>query len=146
MSDKKPGLFSRIKNTISSSLSEAVESISDPGQEVALMLDDLATQIQEAEKDLRQAVVDRKMMERKVEQLVKDEAEWAKRAEQALRLGDENLARQALRKKAEFTTQKVDTEQALQDQTQLVESMQRNVTASKQKRNACGSRPSLAWG
>jgi len=133
MSDKKPGLFSRIKNTISSSLSDAVESISDPGQEVALMLDDLATQIQEAEKDLRQAVVDRKMMERKVEQLAKDEAEWAKRAEQALRLGDENLARQALRKKAEFTTQKVDTEQALQDQTQLVESMQRNVTASKQK-------------
>lgn len=133
MSDKKPGLFSRIKNSISSSLNDAVESMSDPGTEVALMLDDLATQIQEAEKDLRQAVVDRKMMERKVETLAKDESDWEKRAEQALRLGDENLARQALKKKADLTQQKTDTEQALQEQTTLAESMQKNVTVSKQK-------------
>lgn len=133
MSDKKPGIFSRIKNSISSSLNDAVDSMSDPGQEVALMLDDLATQIQEAEKDLRQAVVDRKMMERKLEQLVKDEGDWAKRAEQALRLGDENLARQALKKKGEITAQKVDLETAVQEQGALAESMQRNVTVSKQK-------------
>jgi phage shock protein A len=133
MSDKKPGIFSRIKNSISSSLNDAVDSMSDPGQEVALMLDDLAAQIQEAEKDLRQAVVDRKMMERKLEQLVKDETDWAKRAEQALRLGDENLARQALKKKGELTAQKVDLETAVQEQGALAESMQRNVTVSKQK-------------
>jgi phage shock protein A len=133
MSDKKPGLFSRIKNSISSSLNDAVESMSDPGTEVALMLDDLATQIQEAEKDLRQAVVDRKMMERKVETLAKEESDWEKRAEQALRLGDENLARQALKKKGDLSQQKLDTEQALQEQTALAESMQKNVTTSKQK-------------
>ena len=133
MSDKKPGLFSRIKNSISSSLNEAVDSMSDPGQEVALMLDDLATQIQEAEKDLKQAVVDRKMMERKLETITKDEGDWAKRAEQALRLGDEDLARQALRKKGDLTQQKTDLEQAVKEQAQLAESMQKNVTTSKQK-------------
>ena len=85
----KPGLFSRIKNTISSALNDAVDAVSDPGQEVALMIDDLKTQIQESEKDLRQAIVDRKMLERKITELEASEKEWQRKAEQALKLGDE---------------------------------------------------------
>ncbi len=133
MSDNKPGIFSRLKNSISSTLTSAVESVSDPGQEVALMLDDLATQIQAAERDLHQAVVDRKVMERKIETLAKDEADWQRRAEQALRLGNEELARQALRRKTEFAAQLADTRLAHDEQGQMVESMQRHVTTSKQK-------------
>lgn len=133
MSDDKPGIFSRLKHSISSTLTSAVESVSDPGQEVALMLDDLATQIQSAERDLHQAVVDRKVMERKIESLAKDEADWQRRAEQALRLDNEELARQALRRKTEFAAQLADTRLAHDEQGQLVESMQRHVTTSKQK-------------
>lgn len=133
MSDNKPGLLSRLKNSISSTLTSAVDAVSDPGQEVALMLDDLATQIQTAEKDLHQAVVDRKMMERKVEQLAKDEGEWEKRAETALRLGDESLARQALHRKTDISAQLADTRAALAEQGTLVETMQRHIATSKQK-------------
>lgn len=130
---EKPGLFSRLSKAIKSTLNDAVDAVSDPGQEVALMLDDLATQIQEAEKDLHQAVVDRKMMERKVEQLTKDELDWEKRAETALRHGDENLARQALRRKTEISAQLAESREALQQQGVLVESMQKHVAQSKQK-------------
>src|SRR5690348_157379 len=111
MSDK-PGLFGRLRNSISSTLNSAVDAVSDPGQEVALMLDDLATQIQQAEKDLHQAVVDRKVMERKIEELAKNEKEWEKKAETALRLGDENLARQALKRKSEISAMLAETKQA----------------------------------
>lgn len=133
MSDNKPGLFSRLKNSISSTLTSAVEAVSDPGQEVALMLDDLAAQIQSAERDLHQAVVDRKMMERKVETLAKDEGDWQRRAEQALRLDNEDLARQALRRKTELSAQLAETRLAHEEQGRLVEAMQRNITTSKQK-------------
>ena len=37
----KPGLFSRFKRAISSTLNDAVDAVTDPGQEIALMLDDL---------------------------------------------------------------------------------------------------------
>ncbi len=131
MSDKKPGLFSRLKNSISSTLSEAVESMSDPGQEVALMLDDLAAQIQKSEQDLKQAMVDRKVMERKVEDLEKQESDWHKRAEQALKLGDEDLARKALAKKSDYTTQLRDTKAALMEQRALVEQMHQHIKESK---------------
>lgn len=133
MSDNKPGLLSRLKNSISSTLTSAVDAVSDPGQEVALMLDDLATQIQSAERDLHQAVVDRKMMERKVETLAKDEGDWQRRAEQALRLDNEELARQALRRKTELTAQLAETRLAHEEQGRLVEAMQKNIATSKQK-------------
>lgn len=133
MTDNKPGLLTRLKNSISSTLNSAVESVSDPGQEVALMLDDLAAQIQQAERDLHQAVVDRKVMERKIETLTKDETEWQKRAEQALRLGNEDLARQALKRKGELAANIAETKLALEEQSRLVESMSRHVTTSKQK-------------
>lgn len=130
---KKPGLFSRMRTSISSTLSDAVDSISDPGQEVALMLDDLASQIQQGEKDLKQAMVDRKVMERKLEELQKTENDWQKRAEQALKLSDEDLARQALKRKADYTTQRKDTEAALVDQRRLVDQMSKSIKESKSR-------------
>lgn len=127
---KKPGLFSRIRKSISSTLSDAVESMSDPGQEVALMLDDLAAQIKSAEKDLKQAMVDRKVMERKLEEIEKSEADWQKRAEKALQLGDESLARQALKQKSEFTVQVNESKAAMREQEQLIDQMKRHIKES----------------
>lgn len=131
MSDKKPGLFSRLRNSISSSLNDAVESVSDPGNEIALMLDDLAAQIQESEKDLKQALVDRKVMERKAQEAEADASKWEKKAEQALKLGDENLAREALRRKADYDMQVKDLRSGAREQQVLVESMTKNVKEAK---------------
>src|SRR5690606_35423374 len=110
MSDRKPGIFSRLRTSISSALIDAVDSVSDPGQEVALMLDDLAAQIQSSEGDLKQTIVEKKMLERKLEELKQSEASWQKKAEQALRLGDEHFAREALRKKGDYSMQVKETE------------------------------------
>jgi phage shock protein A len=133
MSDRKPGIFSRLRTSISSALTDAVDSVSDPGQEVALMLDDLAAQIQKSEGDLKQALVEKKMMERKVEELRAAEASWQKKAEQALRLGDEALAREALKKKADYGMQANETETAMREQAALVDSMHQHLKESKAK-------------
>lgn len=133
MSSKKQGLFGRLRTAISSTLNDAVDSVSDPGQEIALMLDDLATQIKQAEADHKQAVVDRKVMERKVEKLRKDEATWQGRAEQALRVGDEDLARAALNRKSEISDERSHTETAMMEQADLIEDMAQQIKTSKQK-------------
>jgi phage shock protein A len=133
MSSKKPGLFSRMRRAISGTLSDAVDSVSDPGQELALMLDDLAAQLKQAEKDLRQALVDKKVMERKIEELAAKEAEWEERAMQALKLDDEQLARAALDRRSEATQQRKEAEAALAEQTNLVETMKEHIETSKAK-------------
>lgn len=129
----KPGLFSRFKQAISSTLNDAVDAVTDPGQEIALMLDDLADNIRKSELDLKQAIVDQKMMERKLEQLRKDDAAWGKRAEQAVNLGDDTLARAALLRKTELTAEVQATDEALVQQRALVEDVRTGITAAKTK-------------
>lgn len=140
MSEKKPGLFSRLRNVISSTVNDAVESVSDPGQEIALMLDDLAAQIKQSEKDLKEAIVTRKVMEKKLEELTKDITGWQGRAESAIKLGDEALARAALERKKDFETRKVDAEAALQDQRALVIQMQEQISDAKEKHKSLNLR------
>ena len=116
----KPGLFGRLKNAISATLNSAVDSVSDPGQEIALMIDDLGAQIKKGETNLKQAVVDQKVLERKVEGLAKDEESWQQKAEAALRLDDEGLARAALERKTELGGQREAATMSLGDQKQVV--------------------------
>lgn len=130
---KKPGLFSRLKTSISGALNDAVDSVSDPGQEVALMLDDLAEAIKKSEHDLKTAMVERKMLERKIEEVGTKEKDWQARAEQALKLGDEELARAALKKKSDYTIQKREGEIAYNEQAHIVETMTRQVKETKAK-------------
>ena len=129
----KPGLFSRLKRVISSTLNEAVDAVTDPGQEIALMLDDLADNIRKSELDLKQAVVDQKMMERKLEQLRKDDAAWGTRAEQAVNLADDTLARAALQRKAELAEEVRTLDESLVAQRALVEELRAGIQQSKSK-------------
>ncbi len=136
----KPGLFSRIKNTISSALNDAVDSVSDPGQEVALMIDDLGAQIQQSEQDLKQAIVDRKMLERKIGELEASVKQWEGKAEQALRLGDEALARAALERKGDYAMQLVEAKSGHAEQTRLADSMQEQIKQAKSKHKSLNLR------
>lgn len=133
MSSKKPGLFGRLRTAISATINDAVDSVSDPGQEIALMLDDLAAQIKQAEADHKQAVVDRKVMERKIEKLRNDEAAWQGRAEQALRAGDEGLARAALERKGELSEDLKHTQITVAEQSDLIVDMAEQIKQSKSK-------------
>lgn len=137
---EKPGLFSRLSKAIKSTLNDAVEAVSDPGQEVALMLDDLADNIRKSELDLKQSIVDQKMMEKKLDQLAKDEAAWQRRAEQAVALGDDTLARAALQRKGELAQEKQATDEALVQQRKLVEDLRQGIADAKAKLKALNLR------
>jgi len=139
MSDK-PGILSRMRRSISSALSDAVEAVSDPGQEIALMLDDLADQIKQSERDLHQSIVDQKMMEKKGASLKKSEEDWDKRAEQAVRLGDETLARAALERRVEIADERRATEETLVEQRKLIEDMRRGIAEATKRHKSLNNR------
>jgi phage shock protein A len=138
--DGKPGFFARMRRAISSSVDGAMDSVTDPGQELALMLDDLGEEIKRAEADLKQAVVERKMLERKIEETSKKEQGWGARAEQAIKLGDEKLARAALEQKVAVAQERKELEAALVEQSRLVEDMREHIEASKKKLKALNLR------
>ena len=133
MSRSKTGIFGRIKNAITGSIDDALDAISDPGQDLALLLDDLEAQIKGSVKDLKTAMVDRKVMERKLSEQRVKETSWQEKAEQALTIGDEALARAALERKSKITAECNDAEQALAQQSTLVDEMREQIESAKQK-------------
>jgi phage shock protein A len=136
----KPGLFSRMKRAFTSTVDEAIDAVSDPGQELALLIDDLGAEIKQAEKDLQQAIVDRKLLERKLAEIQTKEQGWFARAEQAMKLGDETLARAALQRKVEIGQERAAMEQAIVDQTKLAEDMREHIKVAKAKHQSLSLR------
>ncbi len=130
---KKEGFFSRLRKAISGAASDAVDAVRDPGSEIALAIDDLAAEIKKAEKDLKTALVERKVMERKVEELQAEVDAWQGRAERALAAGDEELARAALRNKQDVVMRLDATKEALAEQRALVERMKAEIDAAKRR-------------
>jgi phage shock protein A len=138
--DGKPGFFSRMRRAISSTVDDAIDSVSDPGTELGLLIDDLGAEIKQAEKDHQQAVVDRKMLERKLVEIQAKEQGWLARAEQAMKLGDENLARAALERKVEVGQERATIEQAIGEQTKLAEDMREHIKLAKTKHKSLSLR------
>lgn len=138
--DGKPGFFARMKRAITSTVDDAIESVSDPGQELSLLIDDLGAEIKQAEKDHQQAVVDRKLLERKLVEIQTKEQGWLVRAEQAMKLGDETLARAALQRKVEIGQERATIEQAIVEQTKLAEDMRDHIKQAKAKHQSLSLR------
>ncbi|RMG98905.1 MAG: PspA/IM30 family protein [Deltaproteobacteria bacterium] len=130
---KKEGFFTRLRKAISGAASDAVDAVRDPGSEIALAIDDLAAEIKRAEKDLKTALVERKVMERKIEELRAEVGTWQQRAERAVAAGDEDLARAALRNKQDVAERLRATEEALAEQRALVERMKSEIDAAKRR-------------
>lgn len=130
MSNSKPGLFGRLRRSISSQLNSVVDGLTDPGQEVALLIDDLAEQIKVAQGNLRQALVDQKVMEKKLAGLESSAKDWGKKAEQALKIGDESLARAALEQKKEVELKRQTVKEALDEQARTVDTMKVEIDRS----------------
>lgn len=107
-----------------------MDGLTDPGQEVALLIDDLADQIKVAQGNLRQALVDQKVMEKKLAGLDASVEDWGKKAEQALRIGDESLARAALEQKKEVEEKRLTVKEALADQERTVDTMRAEIDRS----------------
>ena len=141
MSNSKPGLFGRLKRAISGTLNEAVDSLSDPGQELALLLDDLAAQIQAGrggsqagdgrqEGDGAQARGGSKEARGGGRPAPSRPSSWATTA----------WPGPALERKAEVTQEVEDSKVALVQQTKLVEEMAVSIKESKKKLKALNQR------
>src|SRR5690606_11119739 len=70
---------------------------------------------------------------KRLEQVARDEAAWQRRAEQAITIGDETLARAALQRKAEIAQEREATDEGLVQQRKLVEDLRQGVADAKSK-------------
>ncbi len=110
------GILGRLSTLIKSNVNDAIDSMQDPGKEIDQMVRDMEDYARQARAEVGRCIADERLLERRVQTIEAEIGEWEKRAETAIRAGDDALAKQALARKAEKEVERDDAKKALQDQ------------------------------
>ena len=93
------GIFDRMGKVIQSNLNSLLEKTEDDRKLVDLNLDEMDEQVKAGQREVVQALGAEKQLQKRTADLQADVERWDKRAELALKGGDEALAREALKQK-----------------------------------------------
>lgn len=93
------GIFDRMGRIIGSNLNALLDKAEDDKKLIELNLDEMDGQVKAGHHEIVQAVAAEKQIQKRCDDLTADVGRWDRRAELALKSGDEALAREALNQK-----------------------------------------------
>jgi phage shock protein A len=127
------GIFDRMGKVISSNVNSLLDRAEDDKKLLELNLDEMDEQLQRGRQDVISAVAAQKQLRKKAGELTADSERWDKRAELALKSGDEPLAREALKQKKRVASEAASAERACTEQHQLALKMRDELDRMEQK-------------
>jgi phage shock protein A len=110
------GILGRLSTLIKSNVNDAIDSMQDPGKGIDQMVRDMEDYARQARAEVARCIADERLLERRLQAIEGEIGDWQKKAEMAIRSGDDGLAKEALVRKAEKETERADTKKALQEQ------------------------------
>jgi phage shock protein A len=127
------GIFDRMGRVISSNMNSLLDRAEDPKKLLELNLTDMEEQLKRGQEEVISAVAAEKQLRKKAEDLTSEQAKWEKRAELALKTGDETLAREALKQKKRVTGEAAAAEQARAAQRDAALNMKAELERMREK-------------
>ena len=145
------GIFDRIGKVISSNFNSLLDKAEDDKKILELNVEEMGEQLKAARQEVISAIAAEKQLKKKAEDLGAEAEKWDKRAELALKSGDEALAREALKQKRRVTSEAEAAEksrvearnQALEMKEEL-ERMERKLEDVKLRKNTIAARAQQA--
>ncbi|MEW5819851.1 MAG: PspA/IM30 family protein [Cyanobacteriota bacterium] len=95
------GIIERIISVIKSNLNHLISRAEDPEKMLNQMMIDMKEQLMNAKKQVATSIADEKRLKSQLEKEIEQSQHWEKRAMQAVEAGNDELAREALARKAE---------------------------------------------
>ncbi len=131
------GILGRINAVIQSNLNSAIDRMSDPAKEIELLISDMQDAQKKAKQELVQGLAAARQTAKRCEAVEQEVALWYRRAEQAVRQGDDDLAREALAQKAQVERKLADTRRALQEQEVYSAELRRSMDQLEARLEEC---------
>jgi len=145
------GILERLGRTIKSNLNALIDKAEDPAKVIAQTIEDMQEELKKARADLVSSVATVKTLEKKYKDQTEDAANWEKRAMLALEHGDDELAREALKRKKKAEGDAADTDRTREAQVAYVselkatiDQLDRKVEELKARKNTMASQVSSA--
>jgi phage shock protein A len=145
------GMFGRLGTLIRSNINELINKAEDPEKMLNQVLVDMKTQLVEAKKQVAVAIADEKRLKKQYQNEAGKAAEWERKAMLAVKAGDDNLARAALRRKGEHDITAAEMGKSWEAQKKSVEQLKaalrgldNKIEEAKRKRNILVSRQKRA--
>ncbi|MDI1444546.1 PspA/IM30 family protein [Polyangium sp. 6x1] len=134
------GIFDRMGKVISSNVNALLDKAEDPKKSVDLIVEEMKEQIRAARKELVEAVAAEKVLRKKVDEIDAETGKWERRAELALKAGDESLAREALVQKKRIIAERDRAEALRAEQRAAALNMKRELERMEQKQQELEAR------
>jgi phage shock protein A len=127
------GIFDRMGRIISSNLNALLDKAEDDKKLIELNLDEMDGQVKAGHQEVVQAVAAEKQIQKRCDDLTAEVGRWDRRAELALKTGDEALAREALKQKRKIAGDLATDERAQAEQHDAAMRMKDELEKMKQK-------------
>src|SRR4029077_5255796 len=95
------GLFQRFGDIISANLNDMVDRFEEPEKMLKQAVREMEAAISDAKRETARAMASEKLAAKELAESERQGREWGQRAEQAVRAGDDAMARKALTRKQE---------------------------------------------
>jgi len=117
------GILGRMSTFVKSNVNDLISRMTDPGKEVDLLIDEMEESAKKARQEVKTCLAEEKRLGQLAQKQRAEAADWERRAMNAVKQGDDNLAKEALRRKAETETLAAETDKAVLDQRAYVDQL-----------------------
>ena len=137
------GIMDRVATVIKSNLNHLINKAEDPEKMLDQILIQMRQQLMEAKREVAVAIADEKRLAAQLEAELEQVREWERRATMAVQKGEDDLAREALRRKAEHEQIAIGYKKQWDAQQASTENLKNALRALSQKIEEAGRKKNL---
>jgi phage shock protein A len=137
------GIMDRVATVIKSNLNYLINKAEDPEKMLDQILIQMRQQLVEAKREVAVAIADEKRLGMQLEAELEQVQEWQRRATMAVQKGEDDLAREALRRKADHEQIAIGYKKQWDAQSASTENLKNALRALSQKIEEAGRKKNL---
>jgi phage shock protein A len=116
-------ILDRLSTLVKSNVNDVIDKMQDPGKEIDQLVADMEDSVRQARAEVAASMAGEKRMAKQVDDLAAEAKTWEEHAARAVQAGDDALAKEALRRKAQKEADRLEVEKAAAEQKVEVEKL-----------------------